>query len=71
MYVERQVIILPSSDIDECLEDLADCTQLCDNTQGSFLCTCEEGYQLAADNFTCNGNASIIVTCEKYCNWSV
>lgn len=31
------------------------CQQACMNTVGSFLCSCEDGYSLAADDFSCVG----------------
>jgi hypothetical protein len=39
-------------DIDECLND--PCEGICINTQGSYSCSCELGYQLG-DNGTCSG----------------
>ena len=42
-------------DIDECLEGVANCSQLCNNTYGSYECVCEPGYMLdEEDNVTCN-----------------
>ena len=35
----------------------ADCDQICTNTQGSFLCSCVSGYQLASDGKTCLGKS--------------
>ena len=43
------------TDIDECGEGISGCSQLCNNTVGSFECSCEDGYQLAFDEKTCNG----------------
>ncbi|XP_020715459.1 putative vitellogenin receptor isoform X2 [Ceratitis capitata] len=40
-------------DIDECLEIYGLCSQSCQNTPGSYRCTCDEGYMLKADNSTC------------------
>lgn len=43
------------SDIDECLEGIANCSQICNNTYGSYQCLCELGYMLnEEDNVTCN-----------------
>lgn len=42
-------------DIDECSVNNANCTQFCNNTLGSFQCTCMSGFELASDGFTCNG----------------
>lgn len=43
-----------SPDVDECETD--SCTHGCLNTYGSFMCTCDEGFELASDGTTCNGN---------------
>ena len=42
-------------DLDECQLDLDDCAQVCTNTDGSFICSCEEGFTLDNDGKTCNG----------------
>ena len=34
------------ADIDECLQGTARCNQGCTNTEGSYICTCNSGYQL-------------------------
>ncbi|XP_071101749.1 fibrillin-1-like [Haliotis cracherodii] len=38
-------------DINECDQNV--CSQGCNNTDGSFVCTCLDGYLLAADKVTC------------------
>ena len=35
----------PLVDIDECSEGISGCSQVCDNTVGSFNCSCQSGYQ--------------------------
>ena len=40
-------------DIDECSERLDNCMSGCSNTEGSFVCTCEEGYMLDTDGRSC------------------
>ena len=37
--------MLPIVDIDECEQGIARCHQGCRNTDGGFICTCNEGYQ--------------------------
>ena len=45
------------ADIDECATNTNTCDQLCNNTIGSFLCGCMDGYRLIVmDNSTCDGN---------------
>lgn len=58
------------SDMNECTEKitintgsgnitgtLSGCTQLCNNTDGSFNCYCKEGYRLFSDGKTCLGKS--------------
>ena len=43
-------------DVNECLQGTAGCNQGCNNTEGSFNCTCYDGYQLHQDDPTlCDG----------------
>jgi hypothetical protein len=47
------------SDIDECTANTDNCDDTnggCTNTEGSFTCSCNTGYNLEADGFTCTGN---------------
>ena len=44
-----------SSDIDECADGNGGCEQNCNNTMGSYICLCDEGYELNDDNHTCKG----------------
>jgi len=39
-------------DIDECTKGTSGCSQGCRNTDGSFICTCNEGYQTHRDDPT-------------------
>ena len=43
------------SDVDECMEQKDDCdiNANCTNRQGSYNCTCNDGY--SGDGFTCQG----------------
>ena len=42
-------------DIDECAEDRDGCAQICTDTDSSYFCSCEVGYDLARDRHGCNG----------------
>lgn len=45
-----------STDNDECSEtEGMMCDHICVNTIGSFFCSCEEGYKLNDDGYTCDG----------------
>ena len=54
-------MLTPSLDIDECAEDSSGCTQICNNTPGSYYCTCFIGFSLDDDKHTCNGELTIAV----------
>ena len=43
------------SDVDECMELNGGCHQICINTEGSFNCSCNEGFELQSDMITCQG----------------
>ena len=42
-------------DINECLNGMASCHQVCVNDVGSYHCACFTGFELNADNTTCSG----------------
>ncbi|NWI34984.1 EGFL7 protein, partial [Sula dactylatra] len=41
------------TDVDECAGQSHGCGQLCINTAGSYRCTCQDGFSLAADDKAC------------------
>lgn len=46
-------------DLNECFHTPAVCSQLCENTVGSYLCKCAPGYIREADGRTCRQNSGI------------
>ena len=42
-------------DIDECSMNNGGCDQMCTNTNGSYVCSCDDGYTLNDDGLTCDG----------------
>ena len=44
-----------STDFDECQLATPPCGQLCNNTVGSFMCACRDGYRLENNGRTCAG----------------
>ena len=42
-------------DIDECAANTDGCEQVCQDTPGSYTCSCQPGYTLNRDNRTCTG----------------
>ena len=43
------------TDINECNENENPCDQHCNNTVGSFTCSCDDGYELDENGRSCNG----------------
>ena len=43
------------ADINECLLNETLCGQLCNNIDGSYFCSCQEGYQLIEGTVECEG----------------
>ena len=43
------------SDVNECAINNGGCEQICNNTIGSFICTCDTGYQLDENGMNCSG----------------
>ena len=48
-------VIESASDVNECLTNNGGCAQICNNTVGSFTCSCNPGYSLGADARSCVG----------------
>jgi len=44
-----------SIDINECQTDNGGCAQTCNNTVGSYQCSCRDGYELTSDGYNCTG----------------
>ena len=56
------VLLLPFyTEIDECIEGIDRCAHNCHNAVGSYACSCDDGYQIDANGFTCNGSVNSIV----------
>lgn len=47
------------TDINEC-DGVNDCQQLCTNTEGSYSCSCTEGFDLADDGRRCTGKIGYV-----------
>jgi len=48
-------IVLLFTDIDECLTNNGECDQVCINIEGSYRCTCHQGYSYNDDSGNCVG----------------
>ena len=58
------------TDIDECIEGTSGCDQICNNTVGSYNCSCMTGYQLSSDDHNCNDVNECTINnggCEQIC----
>lgn len=42
-------------DMNECLTDNGGCNHNCENTLGSYTCSCKDGYELSTNLHTCIG----------------
>ena len=51
-------------DVNECALGIHECQQTCTNTLGSYECSCQAGYLLNGDQYTCSSNKkNATVTC--------
>ena len=41
------------TDIDECTQGKAECQHICNNTNGSYFCSCKDGYTLNSNGKNC------------------
>ena len=64
-YIYFLIIYTFPKDINECAANNGGCSQVCTDNEGSFVCSCNTGYELDADGATCNGK-SISCQCFKY-----
>ena len=61
--------ILNFSDVDECSADTDNCTQNCENTDGSFTCSCNDGYTTTDNGITCDGYDFCLHFEMTLCKW--
>ena len=46
-------------DIDECSEETDQCHHICNNTVGSYECSCRAGYILDSNGLSCDGEPTL------------
>ena len=49
----QKIVFIP--DVDECDPNVSNCMHNCDNTDGSYVCSCNDGFTLNGDGFSCDG----------------
>lgn len=52
----QQFLYFFNTDVNECELAISSCSDGCINTVGSYYCTCQIGYELANNTYTCIGN---------------
>ena len=61
-YIEFADVCGLFLDIDECTEQRNICQGgRCSNTEGSYFCICDDGYELSTDRSTCIGEQGFAV----------
>ena len=50
-------------DANECASNNGGCNHTCNNTDGSFVCSCDSGYTLDSDKLGCLGISKTNITC--------
>jgi len=55
MLYELLYLSVDCADKNECLVENGGCSQICNNSAGSYQCLCNQGYFLTCDNKTCQG----------------
>ena len=53
MKISKCIFYYLTLDIDECVQLTHNCTQKCENENGTFNCACYLGYELMDDMLTC------------------
>lgn len=50
---------MPCVDVNECRYYHGVCAHKCENTEGSYRCSCTSGFQLSYDGTNCDGNVAL------------
>lgn len=62
-------ILYYSIDINECAANNGGCAHNCQNTVGSFRCSCRTGYTLSSNGRSCNGKKELTYTLIVLHHW--
>ncbi len=55
VYVQVMYILFAHADINECQSSNGGCDQICTDNVGTFVCSCNTGFELATNGQTCTG----------------
>ena len=55
LYAIKYLFMHTYIDIDECARDTDGCHHICNNTVGSYFCSCNAGYASTSDHKYCIG----------------
>ena len=47
-------------DVDECASSNGGCEQVCSNRDGSYECSCRDGFLLNSNGMTCRGKTAML-----------
>ena len=59
------------SDINECTIQNGFCSHYCNDTIGSYACSCGLGYELSSDMRTCKGKTYKVNNMYNYCTYNI
>ena len=62
LYIIVTVLLTFKIDIDECID--SECEHVCNNTDGSYTCSCNSGYSLDSNGRNCSGMSIIYLCCH-------
>ena len=64
------ISFLYNSDINECLSNNGGCHHNCNDSDGSYSCFCNDGYQLNSDGRNCEGRLKMMSINLMRCMYS-
>ena len=55
-WSSNDLIVRQWADINECEEEIDKCVHICHNNNGSYYCSCNNGFIIDTDGYSCDGN---------------
>lgn len=59
--ISLKMLYFPNADVNECKDPLnvnGGCSQICDNTPGSYHCSCRSGFAMLSNKKDCKGKST-------------